>query len=84
MSIDAVLLRSSISKEEARYVLAYNPLEPLARSTIDQMIASGELEEPKRKGRFKVWSKKYISEKENIAVDDINKIIIEVEKMKAT
>ncbi|MGL4674883.1 MAG: hypothetical protein ACRCXK_08490 [Wohlfahrtiimonas sp.] len=83
MSIDLVALRTNISMEEARYVLALNPFKPLSRNTIDQMIVSGKLQEPRRRGKFKVWSKKYIAEKEDMEIEDINNILREIEKMKA-
>lgn len=83
MSIDHVALRPNISKEEARHVLALNPLCPISRSSIDKMIATGELKEPNRRGRFKVWPKSYIAQKEDMTIDDINNILREVEKSKA-
>jgi len=83
MSLDSIALRTSISMEEARYVLALNYQVPISRSSIEKMIATGELKKPSRRGRFKVWSKSYISQKEDMTIDDINNILREVEKNKA-
>ena len=79
MELDPISLSSSVSKEQVRYVMAHNPFEPLSRSTIDQMIASGELKEPRRSGKYKVWSKKYIAEKEGTDIESINKILRAIE-----
>lgn len=83
MNIDTIALRNSVTKDEARHILSHDPFRPLSRSTIDQMIASNKIEEPKRKGRFKVWSKKYIADYAEMDIEHINNILKAVENTKA-
>lgn len=83
MSLDSIALRTSISMEEARYILALDYESPVSRAFIDKMIATGELKKPSRRGRFKIWSKSYISQKEDMTIDEINNILRAVEKNKA-
>lgn len=82
MNIDLIELTNTVTKDDIRHIMAHNPLEPLAITTINQMVASGEIKQPKRRGRFLVWTKKYIAEINDMSVESLNDILRVVERIK--
>lgn len=82
MSVDLVEIQNTVTKEDVRHIMSHNPLEPLARSTIDQMIAAGEIKEPNRRGRYRIWTKEYIATVAEMSIDNLNEILRTVYKNK--
>ena len=80
MTIDLIELTNTVTKDDIRHIMAHNPFEPLAITTINQMVASGEIEKPKRRGRFLVWTKKYIAETNDMSIESLNNILRVVEQ----
>ena len=75
MAVDLVAIQNTVTKEDVRHIMAHNPLEPLARSTVDQMIAAGEIKEPNRRGRYRIWTKEYIATISEMSIEDLNNIL---------
>lgn len=85
MTIDLIALQNTVTKDDVRYIMSHNPFEPLSRTTVDQMIASGELKKPNRRGKFLVWTKEYIAAKNEMSIELLNNILKAVEQdMKAS
>lgn len=80
MAIDLIKIQNTVTKEDVRYIMSHNPLQPLARSTIDQMIAAGEIKEPNRRGRYLIWTKEYIANISGMDVEFLNDILRAVSK----
>ena len=82
MAIDLIAIQNTVTKEDVRHIMAHNPLEPLARSTVDQMIAVGELKEPNKRGRYRIWTKSYIAGVSDMSIEDLNDILRVIDQLK--